>query len=156
VRSILTITIKEVECLKEYIVISSINSTPEWELILKTVIDFSNEFDIVFPNGEYDADNPLLTGMHEFTKIPNISVSPWSNMKDSSVYRGVLNDFSRNLILQYTLTDTFDSLWNFSLYKGDLNVLNVADFSVGFIYPDPELITLLTPKNINLSVLDKW
>lgn len=142
--------------MSEYIYINSIDSTPDWEQILKTVIEFSNEFDIVFPNGEYDADNPLLAGVLDFKKIPNICVSPWPNMKDSSVYRGALNDFSRNLILQYTLNNTFDSLWNFSFYKGDLNVLNVSDFSECFIYPDPELITLLTQKDIDLSRFDKW
>ena len=141
--------------MSEYFYISDIDSTPEWEQILKTVIEYCNEFDIVFPNGEYDADNPLLGGLLEFKKIPNIFVSPW-NMKDSSVYRGVINDFSRNLILQYTLNNTYDSLWNFSLYKGDLNVLKVADFSECFIYPDPELITLLTQRDIDLTKFDNW
>ena len=69
--------------MSEYIYINSIDSTPEWEQILKTVIEYCNEFDIVFPNGEYDADNPLLAGMLDFKKIPNICVSPWPNMKDS-------------------------------------------------------------------------
>jgi len=143
--------------LRDYIVIHSITSTPEWEQILKSIINFSNEFDIAYPNGEYEEDNPLLAGKHDFEKIPNISVSPWPNMKDSSVYRGVLDDFSRNLILQYALNENYDLLWNFSLYKGELKVLHVADFTVCFIYPTPELITLLTQKNIDLfSLFDKY
>jgi len=142
--------------LKDDIVIYiwNIFSTPEWEQILKITIDFSDEFDIVFPNGEYEADNPLLAGMLDFINIPNISVSPWPNMKDSSVYRGVLDDFSRNLILQYMFIENkYDTLWNFSLYKGDLEVLNLSDFNSCSIEPVPELITLLTAKNIDLFIL---
>ncbi|EPD54129.1 hypothetical protein HMPREF1210_00114 [Paenisporosarcina sp. HGH0030] len=142
--------------MSECIYINNIDSTPEWKKILTTVIEYSDEFAIVFPNGEYDADNPLLAGMLDFKNLPNISVSPWPNMKDSSVYRAELNDTSRNLILNYTLNDTFDSLWNFSLYKGDLEVLNVADFSECFIYPDPEVIMLVTQNGIDLSRFDKW
>jgi len=78
-----------------YIIISNIFSTPEWEQIFNTVINISNEFDIVYPNGEYDADNPLLAGKLDFEKVTNISVSPWPNMEDSSVYRGVIDDSSK-------------------------------------------------------------
>jgi len=141
--------------LGEFVVISNIFSIPEWEQIFKTIIVFSNEFDIVYPNGEYDADNPLLAGKLDFEKIPNISVSPWPNMEDSSIYRGVLDDSARSLILQYALKE-FDPLWNFSLYKDNVQVLNVQDFNVCLIEPDPELITLLNQKNINLLSLSDW
>ena len=143
------------ESLGEFVVISNIFSIPEWEQIFKTIIVFSNEFDIVYPNGEYDADNPLLAGKLDFEKIPNISVSPWPNMEDSSIYRGVLDDSARSLILQYALKE-FDPLWNFSLYKDNVQVLNVQDFNVCLIEPDPELITLLNQKNINLLSLSDW
>lgn len=132
--------------MEDFIVISNIFSTSEWEQILKTVIDFSNEFDIVYPNGDYNEENPLLSGKLDFEKIPKIRVSSWPNMEDSSVYRGVLDDFTRNLILQYAFNEKYDSLWNFSLYKGNLNVLNVQDFNVCLIARDPELITLLNQK----------
>lgn len=146
---------KEVECLEDFIVISNIFSTPEWEQIFITVIGISNEFDIVYPNGEYDADNPLLAGKLDFEKVPNINISPWPNMEDSSVYRGVLDDSSKSLILQYALNES-DSLWNFSLYKGNVQVLNVQDFNVCLIEPDPELIKLLNQKNIDLLSLSDW
>jgi len=89
--------------MENFIVISNIFSTPEWDQIIKTIIDISSEFEIVYPNGEYDADNPLLAGKLDFEKVSNISVSPWPNMEDSSIYRGVLDDSSRSLILQYVL-----------------------------------------------------
>jgi len=141
--------------MEDFIVISNIFSTPEWEQTFNTVIGFSNEFDIVYPNGEYDADNPLLTGKLHFEKVPNISVSPWPNMEDSSVYRGVLDVSSRSLILRYALNE-FDSLWNFSLYKNNIQVLNVQDFNVCLIEPNPELIKLLNNKNIDLLSLSNW
>jgi hypothetical protein len=146
---------KEVECLENFIVISNIFSSPEWEQIFNAVIGISNEFDIVYPNGEYDADNPLLAGKLDFEKVSNISVSPWLNMEDSSVYRGVLDDSSKSLILQYALNES-DSLWNFSLYKDNVQVLNVQDFNVCLIEPDPELITLLNNNNIELLSLSDW
>ena len=146
---------KEVECLEDFIVISNIFSTPEWEQIFITVIGISNEFDIVYPNGEYDADNPLLAGKLVFEKVPNINISPWPNMEDSSVYRGVLDDSSKSLILQYALNES-DSLWNLSLYKGNVQVLNVQDFNVCLIEPEPELIKLLNQKNIDLLSLSDW
>ena len=146
---------KEVECLENFIVISNIFSTPAWEQIINTVIDISNEFDIVYPNGKYDADNPLLAGKLDFEKVSNISVSLWPNMEDSSVYRGVLDDSSRRLILQYALNEA-DPLWNYSLYKDNVQVLNVQDFNVCLIEPDSELITLLNQKNIDLLSLSDW
>ena len=145
----------EVESLGESIVISNIFSTPEWEQIFNTVINISNEFDIVYPNGEYDADNPLLAGKLDFEKVTNISVSPWPNMEDSSVYRGVIYDSSKSLILQYAFNES-DSLWNFSLYKDNVQVLNVQDFNVCLIEPSQELITLLNKQNINLLSLTDW
>lgn len=146
---------KEVESLGEFIVISNVFSCSEWEQIIKTVIDISNEFEIVYPNGEYDADNPLLAGKLDFEKVPNISVSPWPNMEDSSVYKGVLDDCASSLILQYALNES-DPIWNFSLYKDNVQVLNVQDFNVCLIKPDPELITLLNQKNIDLLSLSDW
>ena len=141
--------------MENFIVISNIFSTPEWDQIIKTIIDISSEFEIVYPNGEYDADNPLLAGKLDFEKVTNISVSPWPNMEDSSVYRGVLDDSSRSLILQYALNGS-DSLWNFSIYKDKVQVLNVQDFNVCLIEPSPELITLLNQKNIDLLSLTDW
>ena len=147
---------KEVECIMEdFIVISNIFSTPEWDQIIKTIIDISSKFEIVYPNVEYDADNPLLAGKLDFEKVPNISVSPWPNMECSSVYRGVLDDSSKSLILQYALNES-DPLWNFSLYKDNVHVLNVQDFNVCLIEPDPELITLLKNNNIDLLRLSDW
>ena len=141
--------------MENFIVISNIFSTPEWDQIIKTIIDISSKFEIVYPNGEYDADNPLLAGKLDFEKVTNISVSPWPNMEDSSVYRGVIDDSSKSLILQYAFNES-DSLWNFSLYKDNVQVLNVQDFNVCLIEPSQELITLLNKQNINLLSLTDW
>lgn len=136
------------------IFISNIFSTPEWKEVLITAVNFSDGFDIVYPNGEYDEDNPLLAGMPDFTHIPNISVVPWPNMKDSSIYKGTLDDHARNLILHHMFIENqYDTLWQFSLYKGNLEVLTVSDFNCCHIEPIPEFVNLLAAKNIDLFSL---
>ena len=136
--------------MENFIVIESISSTPEWEQIFKTAIDICDSFSIVFPNGAFVEDNPLIAGKLDFENILNVTVSSWPKMEDSSVFSGELNDFSRNLFLQYAFNERFPYLWNFSFSKDGLEVLNVQDFYVCLIEPYPELLEMLNNRNINL------
>lgn len=136
--------------MESFIVIENITSTPEWEQIFKTTIAICEEFSVAYPNGDFDEENPLLTGKLDFERIPDLSVSPWPNMADSSMYRGSLNDFSRNLFEQYMFNQRYNWLWNFSFYKSGVEILNVQDFTVCLIEPIPELVEMLNKQNIDL------
>lgn len=136
--------------MESFILIENITSTPEWEQIFKTTIAICEEFSVVYPNGAFDEENPLLTGKLDCERIPNLSVSPWPNMADSSMYRGSLNDFSKNLFMQYMFNQRYKWLWNFSFYKSGVEILNVQDFYVCLIEPIPELVEMLNKQNIDL------
>lgn len=137
--------------MEEYKVISNIFSAPVWDSILTTGLDIADEFGIVFPNGEYDEENPLLTGMLEFKNLPSLAANPWPNMEDATIYRGKLTDSSKALILKYMSDseETSYSLWNLSLYKNEAELLNVQDFNVCLLDSGTELMNILEQENIN-------
>ena len=139
--------------MESFIVIENITSTPEWEQIFKTAITYCDSFSIVYPNGDFDTENPFLAGKMDFESIDNITVSSWPGMEDSIIFSSVLDDVSRNLFLQYAFNERFPYLWNFSFYRDGIEVLDVQDFYVCLIEPVPQLLELLSKQNINLLEL---
>lgn len=137
--------------MEEFKIISNIFSAPVWESILKTGLDIADEVGIVFPNGEYDEENPLLTGMPDFIYLPSLTASSWPNMEDATIYRGKLTASLSALISKYMneSEETSYSLWNFSLYKNQVELLNVSDFNVCLIDSGTELMNILECRNIN-------
>lgn len=141
--------------MENYSVIYNIFEKPtEWNSILKHALNLSDRFAIVFPNGEYDEENPLLTGKPDFDRLSNLTVESWPKMADSTLFSGVLNRETRGILYKYmneTPEKTTGSLWNFSLFQNEVELLNVQDFNVCTINLETDLIQILGQKNVDYS-----
>lgn len=141
--------------MENYTVIYNIFSNPsDWNSILEIALDLADKFSIVYSDEEYNEENPLDTGKSDFFQLRNLVVEPWPNMAGINLYAGILDDSSKELIAKYMHSEAERdgySLWNFSLYKGDVELINVADFNVGVINLDSDLVRSLKEKNTNFS-----
>lgn len=138
--------------MNDFTVISNIDSFQRWDMLLTVALNLADEFCVVYPNGEYDPENPLVNGKPEFESVPDLKVGRWPNMKDSSAYFGNLDDSIRKLILDFNHQspdkDT-SYLWYYSLYKGGIELLNVQDFTVCLLDLDTELTDCLEELQID-------
>ena len=66
--------------LNNFAVISSIDSFPRWDKLLTFALNLADEFCVIFPDGKYDPENPLVIGKPEFTALPNLKMGRWPNM----------------------------------------------------------------------------
>lgn len=126
----------------QYSVIHSIDSFPRWEEILAVALGLANEFSVVFPNGDYDPENPLVNGKPEFEALPDLKAERWPNMENSTILFGRLNDSVRKIILAFNNQhpDKDSSyLWHYSLYRNGIELMNVQDFTVCLLDLDTEL-----------------
>lgn len=141
--------------MKNYTVIYNIFSNPsDWNSILEVALDLADKFSIVYSDEEYDEENPLETGKLDFFQLPNLTLEPWQDMAGVNLYTGTLDASSKELIIKYMHAEAERygySLWNFSLYEGDVELLNVADFHDCLINMDSNLVRILKEKNIDFS-----
>lgn len=143
---------KEVFFLNDFSVISFIGSFPSWDKLLTVALNLADEFCVIFPNGAYNPENPLVNGKPEFTSLANLKVGRWPNMKDSSAYFGSMDDSIRKLFLEFNdqaSDNDKDYLWHYSLYRDGIELLNVQDSTVCYIDLDTELTALLLQLKID-------
>lgn len=136
-----------------FTVIENIFDAPEWNYIAKPAMELADSFCVVFPNGEDDEENPLLTGRRDFIGLSNLTAAPWPQMKNATVYSGSLTHTVKELFQTYLEEDekTTGSLWNFSLFKGEEELLNVQDFNVGLINHGTVLTAHLKEKGMEMD-----
>lgn len=135
----------------QFSVIQSMDLFPRWEEILVIALELADEVSIVFPNGEYDPENPLMNGKPEFESLPGWKMGRWQNMKDSSIYFGSLTDSIRQRMVesnQQNPDKNHSYLWHYSLYKNGTELLNVQDFTVCLLDFDTELTAILDKHQI--------
>lgn len=135
----------------DFSVIVNITTYRKWEEILAITLNLADEFGVVFPDGPYDPENPLLNGKREISSLPGLKVGRWPNMDHSSFYFGSLDDSIRQLILElgHQSPDQHDrSLWQYSLYRKGNELLTIQDFSICLLELDTELIAALEDAGI--------
>ncbi|WKA51857.1 hypothetical protein QWY22_04430 [Planococcus liqunii] len=143
--------------MEKYIVIQDIEAEPEWPKLFGTALSVCGSFQIMYPDGEWDKENPLLTGKSEFEKLEEIQNFPWSGMKDSTIYSGPLNAESRELFWHHMVPREDDyvyPLWNFNLYREGKLVFSIQDFSVCLAYSYPEMLEIFAEHGIDLLSLE--
>ena len=64
-------------------VLYNISSTPEWKHIFTSILNHCGQFEVVYPDGEFDPENPLMGGKLEFEKLEGTFVKPWDGMENS-------------------------------------------------------------------------
>ena len=140
--------------MEKFIVIENIAFEPFWNDLLEKALELADLFSVVYPDGEYDDENPLLSGKLEVYLLPNLQSEPWSSMKHASVYSGELTEQAKAFIRKYMLQTpdkTTDNLWNFSLFKNDVELLNLQDFDVCLIGAKTDLTAYFLKKDSNRS-----
>ena len=91
----------------------------------------SNRYEVYYPKGEYEEDNPLFNHKKFFVNNAE-KVTSWDGMKDSEVISGRLCDCSKKLI--YKAEKSFEKIWKFNLlYDTDI-ILSVDDFDTCVLF----------------------
>ena len=75
------------------------------DYIIKYALKRSNRYEVYYPKGEYEEDNPLFNHKKFFVNDAE-KVTSWEGMKDSEVISGRLCDCSKKLI--YTAEKSFE------------------------------------------------
>ncbi|AIY06641.1 MULTISPECIES: hypothetical protein [Planococcus] len=138
--------------MENFIVLEDISSSfSTWNMVLKAALEHADSFCVVFPNGEYEEENPLLTGKLEFERLQlKTTQKPWSNLEWATEYTSELNESSKAFIRKYmclTPSKSTGTLWNFSLLKNGVELLNVQDFEVCILSAKTELIVHLNKQD---------
>lgn len=141
--------------MENYFVISSTTSTPEWKAIFTSILNHCDQFEVVYPDAEFDSDNPLMGGKLEFEKLDGTVVKPWKGMENSVSMLGKLTSVSRRIF--YTLEEPSfvgdkPELWCFKLIKNGTLFLSVQDFTVCLLEHHQEMISLFQYKGISMDI----
>jgi len=100
----------------------------QWRALLTEHLDRADEFRVHLPDG----DGPLSYGRREFLALPDITVRPWSGMRDAVELTGPLTSAARDLFLRLEPTiETFDieqKLWDYELVRAGVVTLSIGDF----------------------------
>ena len=143
--------------MEEYIVIQNVETVREWPKLFEAALHACDSFQIMYPDGEWDEENPLLAGKLDFEKLEGIRYSSWDGMKGSTVFSGKLDDNARKIFWHHMapgFEGYSESLWNFDFYRKGLLFLSIQDFSVCLIYSYPEVIEFLEQQGIDIFNLE--
>lgn len=62
--------------MEKFFVIENISSEPFWNELLEKALELADHFSVVYPVGEYDDENPLMTWQLEVYLLPNLKSEP--------------------------------------------------------------------------------
>lgn len=143
--------------MKNFFVISSTPSSPEWKHIFTTILNYCDHFEVVYPIAEFEPNNPLLGGKLEIEGLDGTTVKPWDGMDDSISFCGELNSISKQIIHKLE-APSFEGgkpeLWCFQLFKNGKLFLSVQDFTVCLLENHQEMNLLLEENSINIDKLN--
>ena len=106
------------------------------DYIIKYALKRSNRYEVYYPKGEYEEDNPLFNHKKFFVNDAE-KVASWDGMKDSEVISGRLCDCSKKLI--YKAEKSFEKIWKFNLlYNTDI-ILSVDDFDTCVLFAEDDI-----------------
>ncbi|MGM9988545.1 MAG: hypothetical protein ACI35O_15165 [Bacillaceae bacterium] len=137
-----------------YFVIPNTSSIPEWEKIFTFLLSCCDKFQITFPSGDYDQENPLLGGKSEFENIKGITITASEEMNEAIMVTAKLNDNAKQLfakMLQPSYIGYKSELWGFRLYKKKQLFITVSDFNVALIEKTPTLLLFLEKEGIQIK-----
>ena len=134
----------------------SIWSFKGWETCFRFLMENSDTFRIIFQGNSdtSDADEYLNAGKKEFLNLPSITISPYEGMENSIKVTGELNKVSRELFLTF-MESAFQGykpdLWSFQFLKGNEVILQVADFTEGWLYLEESEVKDLLAQGIDID-----
>jgi hypothetical protein len=116
----------------------------------------SDTFRIIFQGNRdaFDADEYLNAGKKEFLDLPSITISPYEGMENSIKVTGALNRVARELFLTF-MAPAFQGwkpdLWSFQFLKGNDVMLEVADFTEGWLHLEESEVKDLLAQGISVD-----
>ncbi|MBB2479923.1 hypothetical protein H5P36_06945 [Bacillus sp. APMAM] len=134
------------------IVIEDISSEPEWEGIFSIILEECDAYQVNYPSGVFDKENPLMSGMSYFMELKDIKVEPWEMMEESLKITGKLNNEIKSKIYGFikpSFSGDKPDLWDFSLLKNNIQYLRCSDFTVCILEDNDEIKNLLQKKGLN-------
>jgi hypothetical protein len=139
--------------MKKDLVIPNIGTISEWKAIFLLCLKEADYFEVAYPLGEDDNDNPLIIGRDYFSSQPFIKSKSWELMDNSVLFYGELTSDIKNNIFKLVspsfLGDKSD-LWSFSLFKNNDKLLTISDFNVCTFHNLQEITKLLHKIGINI------
>lgn len=140
------------------IVISDISSNHYWEKLFKLMLNECDKFQVIFPDGVEDIENPLMGGKDFFINIITIlKVIPSDLMENSSEYSGMLTDEIRQKFIKFLKPSFIGEkplLWHFRLLKCNEIYLTCSDFTVCILEEIEEVKSLLRKLGIDWKNID--
>ena len=106
------------------------------DYIIKYALKRSNRYEVYYPKGEYEEDNPLFNHKKFFVNDAE-KVTSWDGMKDSEVISGRLCDCSKKLI--YKAEKSFEKIWKFNLFYDTDIILSVDDFDTCVLFAEDDI-----------------
>ena len=121
-----------------------------WETCFRFLMEKSDTFRIILQGNRdaFDADDYLNTGKQEFLNLPSITISPYEGMKNSIKVTGELNMVAREIFLTFLAPDE-PNLWSFQFLKGNDIMLEVADFTEGWLYLEESEVEDLLARGVD-------
>jgi hypothetical protein len=126
-----------------------------WETCFRFLMEKSDTFRIILQGNRdaSDADEYLNAGKKEFLDLPSITISPYEGMENSIKVTGELNRVAREIFLTFLAPDEPD-LWSFQFLKGNDVMLEVADFTEGWLYLEESEVEDLLAQGIGVDGID--
>ncbi|MER2079832.1 hypothetical protein [Psychrobacillus psychrotolerans] len=143
----------------EFFILQNTPSTPEWNNIFTTVLDHCDQFEVFYPDGEFDEENPLMGGKLDFEKLESTFSNTWDGMDNSVCIRGNLTSESKNIIFKFmepSFSGDKPELWHINLLKSGTLYLSVEDFTVCVLENHPEIISLFQQIGISTEIFDNF
>lgn len=137
----------------EHLVISNISLVNKWGSFFVKVLDYCDEFNIVFPNGEPDDENPLLNGRSDFWDLDNVKIEKWLGMEEATSLSGNLTETTRELFIKHIgdLEEGDVGLWQFTLLANKKEFLTIEDFTVCIINNIQKHLQYLESQDIKIE-----
>lgn len=118
-----------------------VNSIPHfkgWETCFRFLMEKSDTFKIIFQGDANTLDaEGLNAGKKDFLALPLIAISPYKGMENSIEVAGELSEAAQELFQNF-MASSFEGflsdLWSFQFLKGNDVMLEVADFTEGWLY----------------------
>jgi hypothetical protein len=97
----------------------------EWRALLRAHLDRADEFRVRMPDGE----GPLSHGREQFAALPEVTVGPWSGMRDAVEFAGPLTPAVRELFVEMEPSlEELPKLWDYELLQNGEVILSIGDF----------------------------
>jgi hypothetical protein len=100
----------------------------EWRTLLREHLQRADAFRMHVPDG----DGPLSYGRLEFMALSDVTVRPWTGMRDAIEIAGPLSTAAKELFLRMEPSiKSFDpehKLWDYELVQDGMVILSIGDY----------------------------